>query len=256
MTEKAPPACAICLTADRQQLTDRAVQCFLAQTYKNSHLLIYDTGNKPYRLERLASSRITIVCDGHEMAGPIGALRNRANALVPPGTEILLHMDSDDWSGPYRIQDQVQSLIDSGKECVGYRIVLFWRTRSTEPDLRPIWDREPQAWGYHNIQPAYCIGASFCYWRRVWERHKFREDLPGSERGMGEDKEWLNHVDSHGYRSHVSAPNMGSDHSPLLVCEIHGGNTMTYSLEDESRGPTGWKREPSWDAKLQSVMAL
>jgi len=252
-----PSVTAICLTADRQAQTDRAVASFLAQTYKQANLLIYDTGKKPYRLECLGSSRIVIVRDGPEMSRPIGAMRNVANS-VAVASDILLHMDSDDWSGPYRIQDQVQTLINSGKECVGYRSVLFYRSVLAK-------DREGaggkiqyqsihavgEAWAYHNINPVYCIGASFCYWRKVWERQKFREDLPGPERGMGEDKEWLNHVDSQG------APDpLHTGFDINLVCEIHGGNTMKYVLDDESRGPTGWKRQPSWDAKLQSIMAL
>ena len=256
---KNPTVTAVCLTADRQAMTDRAVASFLSQTYKQSHLLIYDTGKKPYRLECLGSSRIVIVRDGPEMARPIGAMRNVANS-VAVASDILIHFDSDDWSGPYRIEDQVQSLIDSGKECVGYRSVLFWRDiphgvalLAAEKVRKLV--RVQEAWAYHNINPAYCIGASFCYWRRVWERQKFREDLPGPERGMGEDKEWLNHVDSRGYASHHSTPEY-MPNTPMLVCEIHGGNTMKYSLDDESRGPTGWKRVPEWDSKLQEIMQL
>lgn len=254
-----PSVTAIMLTADRQAMTDRAVASFLSQTYKQSHLLIYDTGKKPYRLECLGSSRIVIVRDGPEMARPIGAMRNVANS-VAVASDILIHFDSDDWSGPYRIEDQVQSLIDSGKECVGYRSVLFWRDiprgvalLAAEKVRKLV--RVQEAWAYHNINPAYCIGASCCYWRRVWERQKFREDLPGPERGMGEDKEWLNHVDSLGYHD-LSIAETTLYEQPNLVCEIHGGNTMKYSLDDESRGPTGWKRVPEWDAKLQEIMQL
>jgi hypothetical protein len=248
MTERAPLVTAICLTADRQQLTDRAVACFLSQTYKNSHLLIYDTGKKPYRLECLASSRIILVCDGPEMSGPIGALRNRANALAPPGTEILVHWDSDDWSGPYRIQDQVQTLIDSGRDCVGYRSVLFWRRETWKDALVDEGYRPGQAWAYNNVNPAYCIGASLCYWQRVWERKKFKETLP-SVAGQGEDKEWLRHVDSEGLPAIWDSGSMVP-----LVCEIHGGNTMQYNLENEERGPTGWKRVPEWDTRLAEIM--
>ena len=247
-----PQVCAIMLTADRQQLTDRAVQCFLSQTYKQSHLLIYDTGKKPYTLNHLGSARITVVCDGAEMARPIGELRNSANALAPRGTEILIHFDSDDYSGSYRIQDQVQTLIDSGRDCVGYRSVMFWRN--------------PEAWAYHNINPVYCIGASLCYWRRVWVRQRFRDTLPKPDGGMAEDKEWLRHVDSEGYPALFSARTLKDIHfleSDLaglvrndanLVCEIHGGNTMTYKLE--ASAPTGWRRAPEWDGRLKELMAL
>lgn len=251
-----PTVTAIMLTADRQAQTDRAVASFLAQTYKQSHLLIYDTGKKPYRLECLASSRIVIIRDGPEMARPIGAMRNVANSIAV-ASDILIHMDSDDLSGPYRIQDQVQTLIDSGKECVGYRSVLFYRKVMSKDTVRGERYESGEAWAYHNIQPTYCIGASFCYWRKVWERQKFREDLPGPERGMGEDREWLRHVDSEGYPG-ISGEmvTVAMRGTPSLVCEIHGGNTMIYNPEDQDRGPTGWTRAPEWDAKLRTLMAM
>jgi hypothetical protein len=266
-----PSVTAICLTADRQKLTDRAVQCFLSQTYRPSTLLIYDTGTKPYELERLATSRIVIARDGPEMARPIGALRNTANSLAV-AADVLIHWDSDDWSGAYRIQDQVQTLMDSGRDCVGYRSVLFWRRikcKSCDDGRGNILPYCPEcglkydparavpvqeAWAYHNIQPAYCIGASLCYWRRVWVRRHFKDTLP-SAAGQGEDKEWLRHVDSLGISDALESSG-GTASGLNLVCEIHGANTMPYNLENDERGPTGWKRVPEWDARLQGIMVL
>jgi len=232
-----PQVCAICLTADRQALTDRAVACFLAQTYKPSHLLIYDTGKKPYRLNCLASSRITVVNDGHEMARAIGALRNTANGLTPPGTDILIHWDSDDWSSPHRIADQVACLPESGRDCVGYNSVLFWR--------------RGEAWAYTNRNSDYCIGASLCYWRKTWERQPFKGNRPDmAKRALGEDKEFLQHIDAEGF------PAIFEDHA-TLVCEIHGGNTMSYDLEAmQATGDTFWRRAPQFDAKLAELMKL
>lgn len=236
------------LTADRQQQTDRAVRSFLTQTYRPSLLLIYDTGKVAYKVERLATSRIIHVYDGPEMSGPIGALRNRANSLTIPMSEILIHFDSDDWSGPHRIADQVASLQESGRDCVGYRSVLFWRRYPLVKASPEVLDG--QAWAYHNTLKTYCIGASLCYWRTVWERKKFQETLPGPNRGMGEDREWLRHVDSAGFVNvHIDGPH--------LVCEIHGGNTMSYDLEaQQERGDTFWKRAPEFDSKLTEIMKL
>lgn len=39
-----PRVVCLCLTADRPAMTDRAVRCFIDQTYVNKHLLILDTG--------------------------------------------------------------------------------------------------------------------------------------------------------------------------------------------------------------------
>jgi hypothetical protein len=242
-----PQVCAICLTADRQALTDRAVRCFLAQTYRPSVLLIYDTGKKKYQTQGLATSRIVHVYDGPEMSGPIGKLRNTANSLTIPTTEVLIHWDSDDLSGPYRIQDQVASLQESGRDCVGYNNVLFWRRIIGQND------ESHEAWVYNRINPPKPIGGSLCYWRRVWERVKFRDDYPRPGGGMGEDTAWLQFVDSKAYST---LPERDTSNLPL-VCEIHGGNTTSYDIEaQKERGDTWWTRVPDWDARLQSLMAL
>lgn len=247
-----PQVTAIMLTADRQAQTDRAVAGFLGQTYRPSTLLIYDTGKERYKMDRLASSRIVHVYDGKEMSGPIGALRNRANSITIPLNEILIHFDSDDWSGPYRIEDQVRQLLETGRDCVGYRSVLFYRA----PIQRACEHLIGEAWAYHNPVETYCIGASLCYWRKTWERQKFREDLPGPERGIGEDREWLRHVDSCGYHG-TSGSDLDNRTTPVLVCEIHGANTMDYSIEAaKERGDTFWTRQPAWDSKLQEIMKL
>ena len=190
------------------------------------------------------------------MSGPIGKLRNTANTLAA-ASEILIHWDSDDWSGPYRIADQVQTLIDSGRDCVGYRTVLFWRQRyiamgdpKPKESVRIDSNKFGEAWSYSNILQSYAIGASFCYWRRIWERARFRDDMPKPGQ-MGEDKEWLRHVDSLGVHSFE----IGED--PYLVCAIHGGNTIAYDIEGAKvQGDTFWKRAPEWDERLAEIMKI
>lgn len=251
-----PQVTAIMLTADRQAQTDRAVRSFLGQTYRPSTLLIYDTGKERYKMDRISSSRIVHVYDGKEMSGPIGALRNRANGLAE--SEILIHFDSDDVSGPYRIQDQVKTLQDSGRDCVGYRSVMFWRTAfhpNSQGTVRATFPGE--AWAYRNPLETYCIGASLCYWRKTWEQRNFKDTLPTKERGIGEDREWLRHINSLGDAQALGTPFERNDLTPRLVCEIHGANTMDYDLEAmKERGDTFWTRQPEWDAKLQAMMAL
>ncbi len=43
-----PTVCCVCLTADRQSMTDRAVRSFLAQDYADAALVILDTGNRAW----------------------------------------------------------------------------------------------------------------------------------------------------------------------------------------------------------------
>jgi len=130
MGETEPLVCCVCLTADRQELTERAVRCFEAQTYQKKWLLIYDTGREELTLDGIgatlqdAARRVSIV---REAGGrSIGALRNAANALVMH-CDIIAHFDSDDHSHPNRITEQVALLKASGADAVGYHEMLFWR---------------------------------------------------------------------------------------------------------------------------------
>ena len=230
-----PLVCAICLTADRHQMTDRAVQCFLAQTYDNKHLLIYDTGKKPYRLDRLASSCITLVCDGPEMAGTIGALRNRANALAPPGTEILAHWDSDDWSNQYRLQDQVVCLNVYDKDCVGYGEMLFWDSRPTGRIVEIL----GEAWVYTG-DSYHMIGTSLCYWRKTWEAKLFRET------SAGEDHHFQEGIKRFAFPSLLSS-------GPVMIAEIHGKNTCA---KIDPANKKHWRRAIEYDKLAAEIMKL
>lgn len=230
-----PTVTAVCLTADRQLFTDRAVQSFLSQTYENSHLLIYDTGKKPYQHERLATLRIVYVHDGPEMAGTIGKLRNRAHGVTD--SDVLIHWDSDDWSAPHRIEDEVKLLINSNADIVGYNNLLFWDSVKSE------------AWKYQHPQHTFPIGTSLCYWRKFWETHPFQET------DAGEDFHFV-----HGQRTSAmtSMQSYGEDPGemqawrPMLVAELHGKNTHARVSPEKLE----WKRETGWDARLRTLMAL
>jgi len=119
----------------------------------------------------------------------IGALRNWALQLVSRAitsyaqdelgnsfkSDIICHFDSDDYSAPTRISDQVKLLQESGKQAVGFREMLFWRSAEAphaigeEPDT---WNGG-QAWLYRNTDPRYILGTSLCYWRKAWESKPF-----------------------------------------------------------------------------------
>ena len=263
MTE--PLVVSVMLTKDRPAMAKRAVECWKRQTYKNRILAIFDTSIG----ERLMPGWKTLMGDGiqylyagdnlHWQAASIGELRNYANmAANAHESPVIIHWDDDDFSHPNRISEQVSLLQASGKQCVGYREMLFWRdgfpekcpqcggtvlklsngswtcrTGGCELEGRP-----GEAWLYHNDDPRYCTGTSLAYYRSTWERRPF----PDISRG--EDKAWLREVDSMGISSIV-------DDEPRLIASIHGGNHVPY----ETTGPN-WKRVPLWDSKLREIMAL
>lgn len=234
-----PLVCCICLTADRQALTDRAVKCFVAQTYPEKELLIFDTGATPYRLPvGIQAKDITImrpsVCDKPEefRAMKIGTLRNMANRMAA-GADIIAHWDSDDWSAPERLAIQVPALRMHPKyKAVGFHNLLFLdsRARPRVPRMTPVWE-------YDYRRGDQALGTSLVYWRRTWEKQAFVEN-----RVSGEDTEWVKAVGVRGLNGVCE---------PLLIAEVHGANTSpVYSVFDDHKPhhQPEWRRAPEFDS--------
>lgn len=250
--------CCISLTADRQQFTDRAVKCFLSQTYTGSmDMLIFDTGAEPYEWEKPLTyfepgirHLLPVVATGFR-GQSIGALRNAALGLVMRSADIIVHWDSDDWSAPTRIAEQVEMLIQSKADAVGYNEMLMWKRTPMniyEEDFlsgaRTLHQYEDgEAWLYTHGSRNYLIGTSLCYWRRTWQAKPF------PDRNTGEDTEWQKGLKTAGCSSLAYQDLLAS---PRLIAEIHGANTC-LTIEPRSEQ---WKRVPEWDARLRETMKL
>lgn len=236
-----PSVCCLCLTADRQRLTDRAVQCFLDQRAAVKRwLLIYDTGQIPYDLplsaalqSRQQQTSIVVVYSKPNTKRTIGTLRNEALSMCGRA-EVIMHWDSDDWSDPRRLEKQYIQLVTEGFKVagVGFHNLLFCDTRMSGHD--PHYDR---AWEYDYFRPDRVVGTSLCYWRLAWERLPFVEN-----RVSGEDTEWHKSVPVRGFNG------VGE---PLLIAEVHGSNTSpvyavfdNHSVHDQKE----WRRAPEFDA--------
>jgi hypothetical protein len=271
--------CCVMLVNGREAMVRRAVKAFQAQTYSAKRLLIWDTGELTQDLDSTGEGDgevVHIPAAAYRMPVPtIGALRNEAIAFW---TEypIILHWDSDDWSHPNRIAEQVALLQSSGKQCVGYRDMLFWDTTPGQ---------FCSAWLYTNPLQKYCLGTSFCYWREAWERRPF-EAIGGAPKGRGEDLQWLRGIDSLGVSSLgaiaakcepvdvTSAGLLGTPPDqwrlfapgpieyftepglPRMIAAIHGDNCSSHVQLEENRDHPQWKRVPEWDSHCREVMAL
>src|ERR1035438_5174636 len=115
------------LVADRQEMGMRAVRSFAAQTYENAMLLIYDNGNVPFDLDTSELEPLQYNYVREWGSATIGELRNRAISACP-GADVIVHLDSDDWSSSQRIAEQVALLTASGAGCGGDSGMLFWGT--------------------------------------------------------------------------------------------------------------------------------
>jgi glycosyltransferase involved in cell wall biosynthesis len=239
-----PTVCAIMLVNGRPEMVRRAIASFRAQTYEAKRLFILDTGE--VEVPVMQEDGVYQEYMPKARAATIGWLRNEANSYALSGMlncDVIVHTDSDDWSHPRRIEEQVTLLQASGKECVGYREVIFWQHRPIEDD--------GEAWLYTNNDPRYCIGASLCYWRAAWERRPFK-DLPKGA-STGEDVEWLYEIDSQGVSAGLHGNPFPED--PRLICSIHASNTRDYS-DIAVNGSNNWKRVAEWDAHARKVMQL
>lgn len=209
-------------------MAERAVRCFLRQTYENRRLLIYDSGGIPFRIG-LDDPRITVIKTAGRLES-IGKMRNSSMKWATSHDDIVCHWDDDDISYPNRITEQVAALQElraqgTGVEVVGSRGMWFWDDRG-------------EAWYYLHPRPYYCVTSSMAYWRSAWERAKF----PDTDRAEGHA--WLRTLNS----------SIGFMDRQWVIGCIHEGNRAAY---DESRKPNtiGFARGTAGDdARIRSVV--
>jgi hypothetical protein len=240
--QREPSVACVMLTRDRREMTTRAVRSFRAQTYSNKTLLIWDTSaGRPFELSMNLPENERCFEDVADYS--IGILRNRANSRTQ--ADIIVHLDSDDWSHPNRIAEQVAFLQASGCDAVGYREMLFWDTAASE------------AWLYANTDPVYCLGTSLCYWRGVWQERPF------PDKTTGEDFFWLQglngqkRLNSRGQKlkpvwrapGHEETEEF-EDEQPRMIATIHGGNIASRIQP----GTMEWRRVPTWDDVVRRTL--
>lgn len=255
------------LVNGRAEMVKRAIASFRAQTYTRKRLLIWNSGTvSPLSMQQqLAGDGVHIrECDD---ATTIGALRNRANSHAVSGesfaaADLIAHWDSDDWSHPQRLAEQVALHQASGKQLVGYRELLFWDSRPGDQDGM---DALNEAWIYRHQQANWAAGASFLYTRALWEQQPF-PDAPH------EDQRWwltplvsracvgISAIDPTKLEEHQCGGailrDATGDMEPRMVCGIHGSNTEIYDRRSMLRGSDVWLRAPQWEEYCGKVMAL
>lgn len=197
---------AICLTSDRQAMTDRALRCFLNQTYENKALVILDSGKVPYELPELTREQSRMVTMGrfYDPSITIGELRNVA-VEAAGRTDAIVHWDSDDWNAPTRIAMQSR-VIDHfrGYQMTGYDDLVFYDTRKKE------------AWLYEAQIGNGLPGSSLMYLKEVWQQRKFEKT------NQGEDMRFQ--------RGLIVKRCSSVPARPLLIATIHGGNTRATPI--------------------------
>jgi O-antigen biosynthesis protein len=207
-----PLVSAIMPTRSRTALSRAALNCFLGQTYEPHELVILDDEDDPsfpdppltHLVSYLRRPRLTI-----------GAKRNEMCEAAHGS--IIIHWDSDDWSAPDRIGDQVEHLLASGKPMTGYHSLLFWDERN--------------GLGYRWTGPeGYACGASMCYYRGFWAAHKF-PDI-----SVAEDNAMVLAAQKEGGIS-------SADGRQMLIARVHGANTSSAQRIGQNNWPLVGKVE-------------
>ena len=144
-------------TFDRPEFVPQAVRCFLRQTYPHKELIVVDDGDRRAAWHVPMDAAIRYVGVDGRMS--LGAKRNLGVEL---GTgDVIAHWDDDDWYAPEYLSRVISSLLQSSAVALtGMSRYLVYLLASQS--LKVCSARVP-------------AGASFCYWRRVWQQHPYRE---------------------------------------------------------------------------------
>lgn len=185
-------------TRGRADLADRAVKCFMLQDYPEKRLLILDDGDHPSFPKPVDDLPCVSYLRTDERLN-IPAKRNLLCRLA--AGEIICHFDSDDWSAPDRISDQVARLEEGARAVTGYFSMVFK-------------DEETAQFYLYVGSWTTPLGTSLAYRRSWWKQHPFNESLI-----IGEDSEFARIAIN--YRSQFIAT-----HAEDRMCaRLHPDNT-------------------------------
>jgi glycosyltransferase involved in cell wall biosynthesis len=180
----------------------------MSQTYRLKELIILDDASDPSFpvIPECGDEGTSITYSRHSEAMSIPVKRN-ACCEVASG-EIIWHLDSDDWSAPTRMAEQVVLLEQTGSAMTGYHTALFI-------------DDKRNCWKYHN-HINYAIGSSLCFRKSWWRDNPF--DV---KKRIASDNEIV--------RAAFNQKQLiAVDGKDRMVCRIHKSNTSnkrTYSRE-------------------------
>jgi len=186
-------------TRGRPQFAQRALECFLSQTWPEKELAILDDADNPSFPDGIAGEGIYYERLKRRLS--IGAKRNLCCSRA--SGDVLMHWDDDDWSSPERMADQVERLSQANCGLTGYHSMIF-EDRDTG-----------KRWKYTGpLHGADALGTSLCYTRRFWMAHPF------PDRQVGEDGAVTGRVSGI----------LSVDAGDLLIATIHPGNTSPKTM--------------------------
>ena len=112
-----PRVSCLMVTANRRQLAQRAVNCFIRQRYPNRELVVIDDGQEDYTplFRTIHPEDITYIKIPKDPDMVLGKLRNMA--LDHAAGDYIIQWDDDDWYHPNRISIQAGYLDEGYDAC-------------------------------------------------------------------------------------------------------------------------------------------
>ena len=141
-------SCLMPVSLGRRDMALAAIECWQAQSYAGSELVIADWHGELAGAVLPAGVRVVDRPDGPEHGPQLRALVQGAVG------EICVRWDDDDWQGPGRVAAAVDVLSRRKEDCAAY-VISPWLDLRTGEVLRPRW-----LWA----------GNGFSFRRAAWER--------------------------------------------------------------------------------------
>jgi glycosyltransferase involved in cell wall biosynthesis len=191
-------------TRDRRRFVGHAIECFLQQDYPALELLVADDGIDAVEDLLPADPRIRYL-----RLDPIARIGTKRNAACAAARgDVIVHWDDDDWSAPWRVSYQMESLATSGADICGLNRLLFY-----QPSAARAWE-----YVYPGTARPWVHGATLAYRTAFWRRNPF-PDIH-----VGEDTRFV---------WSPQAPRVQPlDRHEFFVGTIHGGNTSAKHTGD------------------------
>jgi glycosyltransferase involved in cell wall biosynthesis len=200
-----------------------AFDCWKRQSYPDKELVIVDDMDCPAFPAGVGDPQVQYV--SLPQRASIGAKRNLACSLATG--KYIAHFDSDDWSAPGRLADQLQRLEGTAYSVTGYHSIVF-------TDGMNGW------WRF--ARPDWIGGTTLFYRRDWWEKHPFL-DCP-KHRTDSDDQPFV--ADARKGRCFIEAPA-----NEMVIARIHSGHNGNTSPKGTS-GPS-WKRLQPTDSLIAAL---
>jgi len=150
-------------TFNRGLFVPQAIRCFLRQDYPDRELIVVDDGER--RVGHLVEGSDLVRYVAVDRRLSLGEKRNLAAELSRG--DVIAHWDDDDWYGPEYLSRLVRALLSGGpRSLAGISEYLVYFLSNAR--LKLCSARAP-------------AGASFCYWRTLWDHHRYRPVNKGED---------------------------------------------------------------------------